>query len=496
VYLARLDGPHNFARPVALKVIHEHLLDEKEFVDMFLDEANLAVRLAHPNIVHVYDLGREGNVLFLAMEYLDGQPLSRVIARARQRNQRLPVDLVAWIGARCADGLHHAHELRGEDGELIGLVHRDVSPHNIFVTYDGQVKLIDFGIARAEGRLAQTALGQVKGKFAYMAPEQALHSTYDRRADLFSLGVTLYEAAVGARMFPDLDRVEALHKILLGDLPDPRERVADFPETLAAAIHRLLAAEPDERHQTAAQVAADLDEIAGLGSAPRIAVGGTALEPSATARLGALVTELFEQERAEGVRALSQLRSNQGGDAYTDQTTSVFGISSALNPQREPRTRVPRVTLVAALVAALVVSGGAIATWLVIGQRSASTLASALAPKPKTVAIEIRVDQPVDATITLDGRRIAGQPAHVELERNAGPKTIVVEAAGFAQQKVAVTPDRDQLLILSLERLPVATPPAPSASASPEAASSGTVQEPSKGQKRRPSPRLITEYPF
>jgi serine/threonine-protein kinase len=494
VYLAQLEGPHNFARAVALKVIHEHLLDEKEFVDMFLDEANLAVRLTHPNIVHVYDLGREGNVLFLAMEYLDGQPLSRIVARARQRGMTLPVDLVAYMGARSADGLHHAHELKDETGERIGLVHRDVSPHNIFVTYDGRVKLIDFGIARAEGRLAQTALGQVKGKFAYMAPEQALHATYDRRADLFSLGVTLYEAAVGARMFPDLDRVEALHKILLGDLPDPSERVPDFPGPLGGVIKKLLAAEPDARYQTAAEVATALDECTGPAS-----------DPGLEARLGALVTDLFQQERSDGSRSMAELKAGHL-DGYTDQTTSAFGISRAealsLQSKRRPRWILPAV--------AVGVAGAIAGAWFAVSHHKSGTAESATAsttPRARTVAFEIRLDHAVDeATISVDGRPAVGKPARIELLRSNRPVTIVVDAPGYKEQRLDATPDRDQLLLLSLD--PLAPPtPASAAAASPSAGSSSSSSSmagaPASKTRARTesretpgSPRLITNYPF
>src|SRR5689334_19333199 len=151
VYLARLDGPLGFERLLAIKIVHEHLLEDKDFRAMFLDEANLAVRLSHPNIVHTYELGHQGEVLFLAMEYLRGRPLSLVYQRAFEQGAPLEYDLISWLGARCADALHYAHELKDEQGLPLKVVHRDISPDNLFLTYDGEVKVIDFGIARAEG---------------------------------------------------------------------------------------------------------------------------------------------------------------------------------------------------------------------------------------------------------------------------------------------------------------------------------------------------------
>src|SRR5260221_9703808 len=156
VYLALLRGPHNFERVLAIKVVHEHLTESEAFVSMFLDEAHLAVRLAHPGIVHSYELGRDGPYLFIALEYLAGQPLSPLLERASQRGASLPPGLVAWVGARAAEALAYAHELTDESGKRLGLVHRDVSPQNVFLTYEGRVLLIDFGIAQASGRLTHT----------------------------------------------------------------------------------------------------------------------------------------------------------------------------------------------------------------------------------------------------------------------------------------------------------------------------------------------------
>lgn len=257
VYLARLaDNPEQL---VALKVVHEHLADEKEFIHQFLDEANLLLRLNHPNIVSVHELGREEQTLFLAIEYLDGEPLSRLYSALRRRNQRLEPDLIAWIGARVAEGLDYAHRLTDEQGQPMDLVHRDISPQNVFLTMDGRVKLIDFGIARAAGRIAQTTIGKIKGKFSYMAPEQVLSSEFDHRVDLFALGATLYEGAVGSRLFAGSDETDTLHKLLFEEVPDPRTQVPDFPDELARILGRALESKPEERYATGHEMARDLE---------------------------------------------------------------------------------------------------------------------------------------------------------------------------------------------------------------------------------------------
>ena len=192
VYLGRLAGPpgheHQFERVVALKVIKEEFCRHPEFVTMFLDEAKIISRLSHPNCVQVIELGNEGDRLFIAMELLVGQSLWEVWDVCRTRNVRLRYDLAAWIGARVAEGLHHAHEVKDAQGQPQMLVHRDVNASNIILTYDGHVKVIDFGLAKAKGRAYKTAGGVVKGKLAYLSPEQVAGHPVDRRADAFALG--------------------------------------------------------------------------------------------------------------------------------------------------------------------------------------------------------------------------------------------------------------------------------------------------------------------
>lgn len=446
VYLARLTGPHNFERLVALKVVHEHLAEEREFISQFLDEANLLVRLSHPNIVQVHELGREGHTLFLAIEYLDGQPLSKLMSALARAGERLAPELVAYVGARVADGLDFAHALRDEEGNPVGLVHRDVSPQNVFITYDGQVKLIDFGIARAAGRIAQTTVGKIKGKFSYMAPEQVLGSNFDHRVDLFALGATLYEAAVGSRLFAGTDDTETLHKLLFEPVPDVRTRVRDFPQRLAEILGHSLEAEPDRRFATGSEMARELDAFIDESGAS-----------GAKARLSELMKRLFAAERAKQAASIEELRASEHSDA------SVALSSDTTTPTLKPPKR--------RLWPWLAVGGVALAAAAVaIGAQSGptdpqpATSAPSAAPVPSTVALDLSLEPDVDATIEVDGKAIEGKRA--VLPRSDRSVTVKVQADGYEARTLELTPDRDRAMLVSLVKK-APTPP-PSASEKPD----------------------------
>jgi serine/threonine-protein kinase len=260
VYLGHL--AEGAERVAAVKVIKDEYSLNTDFVTMFMDEAKIVSRLDHPNIVKVYELGHEGNRLFIAMELLFGQSLWSIWNTCRARGIRLRYDLVAWIGARVAEGLHHAHELRGEDGTPSNLVHRDMNASNIFVTYDGHVKIIDFGLAKAIGRVSKTAAGVVKGKLAYMSPEQAVGRHLDRRSDLFGLGTTLWEVSVDRRLFKGVDDLDTLKRVYAAIVPDPTEIVAEYPSALWKILRRALAREVNDRYPTALALGRDLDAFA------------------------------------------------------------------------------------------------------------------------------------------------------------------------------------------------------------------------------------------
>ena len=251
VHLARMDGPGGFQKWVAIKRIHPHLVEDDQFVDMFLDEARIAAGINHANVAQVFDLGKDDNTYWIAMEYLHGEPLREIMRRVEDHGQRVPVELAARMTADAADGLHAAHELRGKNGQLLGLVHRDVTPHNLFVTYDGYTKVVDFGIAKVADRLSQTKAGTLKGKLAYMSPEQVRGAEVDRTTDVFALGVVLWELTTNQRLFRMETDLDTLEKVQACYVPPPSTIVPGYPPELEQVVLKSLAKRKQDRFQTA-----------------------------------------------------------------------------------------------------------------------------------------------------------------------------------------------------------------------------------------------------
>jgi len=253
VYLARLRGPMNFQKAVVVKVIHPHLASQEEFLRMLLDEARLSALIKHPRVVDIYELGHEEGVYFIAMEFIAGQPLTAVMGAGIAGHALDPCS-TARVIADAADGLHAAHELKGASGTTLGLVHRDVSPGNIMVLHDGGVKIVDFGIAKARGRLTISGVQQFKGKVGYVAPEQLSGGVVDRRTDVFGLGVVMWEALALQRLFRMEDEEECLRAILAGEPPTPSAIRPEVPVELSAICLKALAPFPDYRFQTAGEM--------------------------------------------------------------------------------------------------------------------------------------------------------------------------------------------------------------------------------------------------
>src|SRR4051794_19400998 len=250
VYLAVVRGPAGFNKLVVIKQIRPQLADDPEFLGMFLDEARLAARLSHPNVVQTNEVGQEGNRYFIAMEYLEGQALNRLAYRL-QKGDGFSLSMHVKVLIDALGGLHHAHELVDYNGSPLGVVHRDVTPHNVFVTYDGHVKVVDFGIAKALNSSVETRTGVLKGKISYMAPEQAQGERVDRRADIFSVGVMLWEAATGKRLWKGVPDIPILQRLLSGEIPKPRTVRPEVPERLEAIIMKALAHRREDRYANA-----------------------------------------------------------------------------------------------------------------------------------------------------------------------------------------------------------------------------------------------------
>jgi len=274
VYVARALAMAGFERLVAVKVLHPHLAHEEEFISMFLDEARLAARIHHPNVVATLDISdTEGDGFFLVMEYIEGHHLGALLQQAAKDGLRVPPPIVVRVVLDALAGLAAAHDLVDENGTPLHLVHRDISPHNIMVGTDGIARLTDFGVAKAEVRLTSTRDGQFKGKLAYMAPEHASTGATDQRSDLFAMGIILWEGLTGRRLFRADTNAQTLNKILVEPIPPPSEarpELAPFDALCARALER----DPALRFQTADEFAAALeavvDETGGVSSARQV----------------------------------------------------------------------------------------------------------------------------------------------------------------------------------------------------------------------------------
>lgn len=325
VYLARLRSHPE--RLVALKIMRAEFCRNQEFVAMFLDEARIASRLAHANIAAIYGLGTDRGHQYLAMELLRGRTLLDVVDIALRRGGRLPYEVVAWVGARIADALHYAHELRDPSGTPLDVVHRDVNPSNIFVTFDGTPKLIDFGLAKARDRITSTAHGILKGKLAYLAPEQITGAPLDRRVDIFALGVSLWEVSIGDRLFREDSDVETVRRVSRAEVPDPVSRDANFPRALADIILRALARAPQDRYRTAQDLSRALDGF--------VRESGRTVEAR---EVGALVRTLFPSSSPLPWETLADSLSHRADAPALGRTTSNGSLVQAWDDDAQKMT--------------------------------------------------------------------------------------------------------------------------------------------------------------
>lgn len=262
VWAARQKGSRGFQKTVAVKTMLPALSDDPMFERMFLDEAALAARIHHPNVAEILDLGEQDDILYIVMEWVDGEALS-VLARASKKSDIfIPNRITLRIAAQACMGLHAAHELRDENEQLVGLVHRDVSPQNILVTYDGHVKLVDFGVAKATNRSSgETSAGQLKGKIPYMSPEQAKGGNVDRRTDIFAMGIVLYKLTTGIHPFAGDTDLVTMTKIISQPALPPRARNPRFPADLEQVLMKCLHKDPDKRYQTMLELERAVQEV-------------------------------------------------------------------------------------------------------------------------------------------------------------------------------------------------------------------------------------------
>ncbi|MFW5878312.1 MAG: serine/threonine protein kinase, partial [Myxococcota bacterium] len=251
IWLARQQGLAGFDRLAVVKKILEHLSKSRKFVEMFLDEARLAAQLSHPHIVQIFDLGKDGDIYYIAMEYVHGENLRMVNRTASRSGRPAPPPIVARVISQACEALHYAHTRTDDTGTPLGIVHRDVSPQNLLLSYEGQIKVVDFGIAKAVGRMTETKTGDLKGKTVYMSPEQIRGGVIDARTDVFAMGIVLWELVTGRRLYNQETDFLVMQAICDEPPPSPREVRRDVPEELEEVVLTALQKKPQDRFQSA-----------------------------------------------------------------------------------------------------------------------------------------------------------------------------------------------------------------------------------------------------
>ena len=474
VYLGVARGPAGFNKLMVIKQLRPALADDEQFLAMFLEEARLAARLSHPNVVQTVEVGNEGKRYFLAMEYLEGQSLQRMRQRIG-KDRPFPLGPHIRILIETLQGLHYAHELVDIDGTALGVVHRDATPHNIFVTYDGQVKVVDFGIAKAMDSSLETRTGELKGKVAYMPPEQASAKRVDRRADIFAVGVMLWEAATGRRMWKGMNEIAIMHSLFAGEIPSPRSVDARVPEELDRICRIALSPTPEYRYATAAEMAAELE-------AYLVQIG----DRTGTRDIARLVTDAFEADRKEMKDIIdAQLRALRTSDRAVVATADLTGLMSpsasvprvstaqldasaapsfttggTASSMKPAPSRAPRV--VAALMAVSAVGLVAVlagVAWQNRGKDTASAAipsdsASATAPKavvdlpPGAPRTKLALTStPPDAKLFIDDAPLDGNPYNGAFPKDGLAHRVRAEAKDYIARTEVVVFDKDDVAV-------------------------------------------------
>jgi serine/threonine-protein kinase len=448
IHLARQEGLKGFEKVVVIKKILNSFANDPEFVEMFLDEARIAAQLSHPNIVQIFDLGQEAGSYYIAMEYLAGESLANVVRAGAAARGPLPLTYAARLVANAAEGLAYAHTHRSVTGAPLEIVHRDISPQNLIVTYDGIVKVVDFGIAKAANRVSITEAGKLKGKLSYMSPEQARGDKLDGGADIFSLAVVFYELVTKRRFAPVDDPVKMLAFLTTSITPMPRARAASphVPAELDSIIARALERDRAKRYPTARAFQFALEEWL-----------RTQDDSPGTAELGSYMQGLFAERIAARRRFLDAARLGQPipsteVPAIENDTERSMPGATPVGPAVLPR----KLVVSLAVVAGLGLLGGGI--W--VGSRGGSSPT----PPPILTGSILQVDtDPRGATVRLDGVEAGKSPLEISA-LGVGEHSITAELEGrrSAQRTIHIKKDGDSVsLVLELGAVAPPTPPAP-----------------------------------
>ena len=518
VYLAVARGIGGVNKLVVLKAVLPELESDPSSLAMFMDEARLAAQLNHPNVVQTYEVGTEGDRHVIVMEYLEGQTLGHLVQAADKANQPLDLGLYLRIVIGALEGLHYAHELAAYDGSPLHLVHRDVSPQNVFVTYRGQAKVLDFGVAKAASSSTHTATGIVKGKIAYMAPEQMVGDKVDGRADVYSVGCMLWAAATGRKLWKDVQDVHIMRMVINGEIPRPKSVNPTCDDELERIVMKALALEPEHRYASAQALAEDLEHyLERLGT------------PATQKNVAAVISSLFETQRAEHAalveRRLARALKEENGDPSNSRKELRAGGPSSQVVRRSRETSRPggedggsvRDLNVAAELSqakrgrrAWIAALSLVAVLGVGGAYYSSTL-RAPAPSPELAAPSPSVEapprvervtiafsaEPSDAKIYLDDEELPSNPTSKVLDVDGKVHRLRVEAPGYFAMSSEFTAERDDTMALELKKVPAAehaiatssaAPPSPLRRARPVAARAPAPEpEPAAARSAKPA---------
>ena len=481
VLLGRLNGPNGFERPVVIKRILPHLSREQHFVDMFLDEARIVAAIHHENVVDVHELCRDDDELFMVMEYLEGESAAGLARRLSMKRKLLSFGLCAHVLAKLCAGLHAAHTMKDADGRPQHLVHRDVSPANIFITYTGEVKVLDFGIAVASDRMSKTEAGQVKGKYAYMSPEQCQGKQLDCRSDIFSLGTVLYELSTCRRLFKRTGDMQTLEAICSEDVVPPSKLVNNYPPELERICLKALQRDRTKRYQTAHEMRRDLAALShelNQGKIPeaslskvmqKLFVDRIDQKRSLLTRLnsGANVTSIPVAETDASVELPNVAMRGADAGPESDSAISLPDLSHPGFPQRRRGWMVGALAAAAAVIVAtgLLTAGGSKDA----GADPKPVVVAEAPPEPEPAPepvevkkISVRVETEPAGAMVLIGEKVFGlTPTYLLLDQGDAPIKVALTLEGYESRTETVVPDVDQKFRITLVKpeLAEATPP-------------------------------------
>jgi eukaryotic-like serine/threonine-protein kinase len=463
-------------RLVAVKTAISGQSQTAEFQRLFMDEARIASLILHPHVCGVYELGEDKGVMYLVMEWCDGSSLRQVMDQVKGR---MDLAVAVRIVASVAAGLHAAHELEDNDGTKLRVVHRDVSPQNILISKNGHVKVADFGVAKAQGQLHRpTETGEMKGKLAYMAPEQVTAKEVDQRADVFALGCVLYESTVGRRPFHGEGALSTLYQLLEQSVTAPKELVPDYPAELSAIVLKALAKDPVERYQTAEEMRVALE-----GWLARS--GNMATERTIAELMQQTVGKEIEEKSArisEAIRNLPMSKeaprqeqsapppatSASAPPPKVGASTEDRGVATGSTRREKSSWLMPALATAGVLAVVLVLARGSLSpqpATASVGSKPNAAQATEPEPKaaatppaqptarPETVRINLRT-VPEEATIRIDEGPALASPYVGQVLSTTNPRVIEVSAEGYVSERRTVTFDRDQELLMQLEPIP------------------------------------------